>query len=72
MAGLKSAGLSEGEVFQRSTLEKIHLESSYIARKGRYNVVDAKVEEQARNRVKINIDIKEGRFVGHQPYQLCG
>lgn len=78
MAGLKSAGLSEGEVFQRSTLEKIHLEilRSYIAQ-GRYNAfVDAKVEEQARNRVKINIDIKEGplsaishiNFVGNEAF----
>ena len=78
LAGLKSAGLAEGEVFQRSTLERIHLEilRSYIAQ-GRYNAwVDANVEEQERNRVKIKIDIKEGplsaihhiNFVGNEAY----
>lgn len=60
--GLKSSGLAEGEVFQRSTLERIELEilRSYIAQ-GRYNAyVKAEVEELPRNRVKILIDIKEG------------
>lgn len=78
LAGLKSAGLAEGEVFQRSTLERIHLEilRSYIAQ-GRYNAyVDAGVEELERNRVKIKIDIKEGplsaiyhiNFVGNEAF----
>ncbi len=62
LKGLKTAGLAEGEVFQRSTLERIELEilRSYVAQ-GRYNAsVDAKVEELPRNRVKLKIDIKEG------------
>ncbi len=62
LEGLKTAGLAEGEVFQRSTLERIELEilRSYVAQ-GRYNAsVDAQVEEQPRNRVKLKIDIKEG------------
>ena len=62
LKGLKTAGLAEGEVFQRSTLERIELEilRSYVAQ-GRYNAsVDAQVEEQPRNRVKLKIDIKEG------------
>ncbi|WP_020406478.1 outer membrane protein assembly factor BamA [Hahella ganghwensis] len=62
LKGLKTAGLAEGEVFQRSTLERVELEilRSYVAQ-GRYNAsVDAQVEEQPRNRVKLKIDIKEG------------
>ncbi len=60
--GLRTAGLAEGEVFQRSTLERVELEilRSYIAQ-GRYNAsVEAAVEELARNRVQLNINIVEG------------
>ena len=60
--GLRDAGLAEGEVFQRSTLERIELEilRSYVAQ-GRYNAsVTAEVEELPRNRVRLAIDIKEG------------
>lgn len=78
MSGLRSAGLAEGEVFQRSTLERIELEilRSYIAQ-GRYNAfVNAKVEELERNRVQIDIEIKEGplsaihhiNFVGNEAF----
>jgi outer membrane protein insertion porin family len=78
MDGLKASGLAEGEVFQRSTLERIELEilRSYIAQ-GRYNAyVDAKVEELPRNRVKVLIDIKEGplsaihqiNFIGNEAF----
>ena len=59
---LKAAGLADGEVFQRSTLERIQLEilRSYIAQ-GRYNaLVDTEVQELERNRVQIDIQITEG------------
>jgi len=62
LEGLKLAGLAEGEVFQRSTLERIELEilRSYVAQ-GRYNAqVQAEVENLPRNRVRLAIDIKEG------------
>lgn len=78
LEGLKSAGLAEGEVLQRSTLERIELEilQSYIAQ-GRYNAsVNADITEQERNRVRIDIKIKEGpvsaiahiNFVGNKAY----
>lgn len=61
--GLKDAGLSEGEVYQRSTLEAItgELNRQYIAQ-GRYG---ARVETEAtplpRNRVALTIKIYEGK-----------
>ncbi|MBU6949927.1 outer membrane protein assembly factor BamA [Hahella sp. HN01] len=74
MEGLKSAKLSEGEVFQRSTLERIELEilRSYVAQ-GRYNAsVKAEVEELPRNRVQLNIKIKEGPVSAIQHINFVG
>lgn len=62
MEGLSQAGLSEGSVFQRATLDrlKVELERQYIAQ-GRYGArVDPKVKPLPRNRVAIDIEIKEG------------
>lgn len=78
LKGLKEAGLSEGGVFRRSTLEnmRVELQRQYIAQ-GRYGArVDAKVTPQSRNRVSVAIDIHEGkpaaigniRFVGNSAY----
>ncbi len=60
--GLKSLGLTEGEVFQRATLERIRLELLRLyAAQGRYGAhVEAKVEPLAENRVGLTIAIKEG------------
>ncbi|MBZ2188396.1 outer membrane protein assembly factor BamA [Alcanivorax sp. JB21] len=61
-AGLRDAGLAEGEVFRRSTLEMIagELQRQYVSQ-GRY---DAQIETESvplpRNRVALNIDIYEG------------
>lgn len=61
--GLKEAGLSEGEVFRRSTLEAIvgELQRQYVSQ-GRYG---ARVETEAiplpRNRVALKIKIFEGK-----------
>ncbi|MBA3980153.1 MAG: outer membrane protein assembly factor BamA [Alcanivorax sp.] len=60
--GLRDAGLAEGEVFRRATLEMIsgELQRQYVAQ-GRY---DAQIETEAvplpRNRVALNINIYEG------------
>ncbi|RLT92660.1 outer membrane protein assembly factor BamA [Ketobacter sp.] len=62
MEGLSQAGLSEGSVFQRVTLDrlKVELERQYIAQ-GRYGArVDPVVKPLPRNRVAIHITIKEG------------
>ena len=60
--GLSSGGLTEGEVFQRSTLSEVQseLQRLYIAQ-GRYNVnVDTKVKVFPLNQIGIEIDIEEG------------
>ncbi len=62
LEGLKNAGMAEGKVFKRVTLERLELEilRSYVAQ-GRYSAsVEAEVEELPRNRVDINIKIDEG------------
>jgi len=72
--GLRDAGLSEGEVFQRSTLERIELEilRSYVAQ-GRYNAgVVAEVENLPRNRVRLKIDIKEGPVASIHHINIIG
>jgi len=58
----KSIGLSEGSIFDRSSLEKmkLELERQYFGQ-GKYSVkVQATVTELADNRVDIVIDIDEG------------
>lgn len=62
LEGLGQAGLSEGSVFQRATLDriKLELERQYTAQ-GRYAAkVVPDVTPLPRNRVKIHIQIKEG------------
>ena len=59
---LRGVGLATGKTFDRSVLEDVtqYLTDQYYAR-GKYGVkIDAKVEEESGNRVKIKIDIKEG------------
>ncbi|OUS24926.1 outer membrane protein assembly factor BamA [Gammaproteobacteria bacterium 45_16_T64] len=60
--GLSQAGLSEGSVFQRATLDriKLELERQYISQ-GRYAArVTPEVTPLPRNRVALKIEIKEG------------
>ena len=62
LEGLKQAGMSEGKVFKRVTLERLELEilRSYVTQ-GRYSAsVEAEVEELPQNRVDIKIEIDEG------------
>lgn len=62
MKGLKQSGLSEGEIFQRATLEGVRneLQRQYVAQ-GRYSaVIETEVVPQPRNRVALKININEG------------
>ncbi len=59
---LKTAGLSEGMVFKRSTLERIalELERQYVIQ-GRYDAkITTEVEPLPRNRVGLTIKVDEG------------
>lgn len=72
--GLKKAGLSEGSVFKRVTLERLELEilRSYVAQ-GRYSAsVDAKVIELPRNRVGIKLTIDEGEVASILHINIVG
>ncbi len=71
---LSSAGLEEGQVFRRATLERLELEilRSYISQ-GRYNArVKATAEELPRNRVAIKLDINEGDVAAIQHINIIG
>src|SRR5882724_11651076 len=60
---LRNVGLATGKTFDRSVLEDVtqYLTDQYYSR-GKYAVrVDTHVEEETGNRVKIKIDIKEGK-----------
>ncbi|HVO08067.1 MAG TPA: POTRA domain-containing protein, partial [Burkholderiaceae bacterium] len=59
---LRNVGLSAGKTFNRSTLEEVtqYLTDQYYSR-GKYAVqIDSKVQDLANNRVRVNLDIKEG------------
>jgi outer membrane protein insertion porin family len=75
---LKNVGLATGKTFDRSVLEDVkqYLTDQYFSR-GKYAVkIDTKLEDIAGNKVKIAIDIKEGKravirqinFVGNTVY----
>jgi len=74
LEGLTQQGLSEGEIFQQATLERVglELERQYVAQ-GRYGAaIDTEVEELARNRVAIRIDIEEGKTSGIRHINIVG
>jgi outer membrane protein insertion porin family len=59
---LRNVGLSAGKTFNRSTLAEVtqYLTDQYYSR-GKYAVkIDSKVEDLPNNRVRVNLDIKEG------------
>ncbi|MFM2288003.1 MAG: hypothetical protein RL684_1146, partial [Pseudomonadota bacterium] len=59
---LRNVGLSAGKTFNRSTLAEVtqYLTDQYYSR-GKYAVkIDYKVEDLPNNRVRVNLDIKEG------------
>jgi outer membrane protein insertion porin family len=82
LEGLKGAGLSVGQVFQRSTLEgmQLELQRQYVLQ-GRYDAtIETEVIPEPRNRVTVNIDVDEGtvaaikhiNVVGNEVFQRRG
>ncbi len=72
--GLKSSGLSEGQVLKRSTLEgmRLELQRQYVSQ-GRYDAtIEAEVVEQPRNRVAVNILINEGNVAKIKGINIVG
>jgi outer membrane protein insertion porin family len=74
LKGLRNIGLVEGEVFDKLQLERVQTEltKQYFSR-GKYNVVvDANVKELDRNRVKVRIDIEEGKAAKIKHIKIVG
>jgi outer membrane protein insertion porin family len=72
--GLKGAGLAEGQVLKRSTLEgmRLELQRQYVGQ-GRYDAtIEAEVVEQPRNRVGVNILINEGNVAKIKHINVVG
>src|SRR6201991_443572 len=71
---LRNVGLATGKTFDRSVLEDVtqYLTDQYYSR-GKYAVrVDTHVEEETGNRVKIKIEIKEGKRAKIRQISLVG
>ncbi|MGH8234676.1 MAG: outer membrane protein assembly factor BamA [Rhodanobacteraceae bacterium] len=74
LKGLKSAGLAEGQTFDRLTLDQVReqLVAQYNDR-GKYNVtVEPHVTRLDRNRVAIDIEIHEGKAAKIQEINIIG
>ena len=74
LEGLKGAGLSVGQVFQRSTLEgmQLELQRQYV-QQGRYDAaIETEVLPEPRNRVSINIDVDEGTVAAIKHINVVG
>jgi outer membrane protein insertion porin family len=71
---LRNVGLATGKTFDRSVLEDVKqfLTDQYYSR-GKYAVrIDTQVEEASDNRVRIKIDIKEGKRARIRQINLVG
>ncbi len=71
---LRNVGLAAGKTFDRSVLEDVtgYLTDQYYSR-GKYAMrVDTHVEEETGNRVKIKIEIKEGKRAKIRQINLVG
>jgi outer membrane protein insertion porin family len=71
---LRNVGLATGKTFDRSVLEDVkqYLTDQYYSR-GKYAVkIDTQVEEQSGNRVKVKIDVKEGKRARIRQINLVG
>lgn len=71
---LKTAGLAEGYVFDRSTLEQVRneLERVYFSR-GKYAVkVETVIEQQDHNRVNVSITVEEGNAARIKAINIVG
>ncbi|MAZ45258.1 MAG: outer membrane protein assembly factor BamA [Gammaproteobacteria bacterium] len=72
--GLGQQGLREGEIFKQATLERvgIELERQYVTQ-GRYGAsIETTIDELARNRVAIKIDVEEGKSSGIRHINIVG
>ncbi|MDO8861488.1 outer membrane protein assembly factor BamA [Haliea sp. E1-2-M8] len=72
--GLRGAGLSVGQVFQRSTLEgmQLELQRQYV-QQGRYDAsIETEVLPEPRNRVSVNIDVDEGTVAAIKHINVVG
>ncbi len=72
--GLKEIGLSEGETFDRLSLDRVQQEliRQYYNR-GKYNVsVDPHVTTLDRNRVAVDIEIREGKVAKIKEINIVG
>lgn len=72
--GLAEAGLAEGQVLQRASLDDIQrqLEQLYHSQ-GRYSAsIDTSIEPVDRNRVQINIDVNEGAVAKIRQINIVG
>lgn len=72
--GLKGAGLSEGQVFKRSTLEGMQMElARQYVQQGRYDAnIDTEVIPEPRNRVAVNIEVDEGTVASIKHINVVG
>ncbi|MBE0505745.1 MAG: outer membrane protein assembly factor BamA [Marinospirillum sp.] len=72
--GLTQAGLDEGQIFQRSTLDQIKLELQRMYHgQGRYNAhIESRVEQLPRNQVAVYLDISEGSVASIRRINLVG
>lgn len=74
MDSLKKNNLSEGQIFQRATLEGItqSLQREYIAQ-GRYGAtVNIEIEDLPRNQVKVKVKINEGAVARIRQINIVG
>lgn len=72
--GLTQAGLDEGQIFQRSTLDQIKLELQRMYHaQGRYNArIESRVEELPRNQVAVHLEISEGSVASIRRINIVG
>jgi len=71
---LRNVGLATGKIFDRSVLEDVtnYLTDQYFSR-GKYAVqIDAKVDNEPGNRVKIKVTIKEGKRAKIREINIVG
>jgi len=74
LEGLADAGLAEGEIFKKVTLDQMstELERQYVLQ-GRYDAgISTEVEELPRNRVSIMVNVDEGNVSGIQHINIVG
>ena len=71
---LRNVGLSAGKTFDQSVLDELHrsLTEQYFSR-GKYSVrVDTRSEEVPGNKVKVSIDIAEGKRARIRQINITG